>query len=61
MLIEVTFMVDVASLEEFDSQFDEDRIAAVLPGKSAWLTTVVERPNLVETAKAKWRKLKGEQ
>ncbi len=59
MLLEVTFIVEVEKLEDFDAEFDEERIAAVLPGKAAWLSWVEEQPTVTEALKARWRRLKG--
>jgi len=55
-LLEVTFIVEVERVQDFDSKFDEDRIAAALPGKAAWLVTIEEKPTITEALKTRWRR-----
>ena len=54
----ITFMVEIESEEEFDSQFDEDRVAAALPGKIAYLAWIEESPTVSARVRARWRKLR---
>jgi hypothetical protein len=57
-LLEVTFIVEVERVQDFDSKFDEDRIEAALPGKAAWLVTIEEEPTITEALKTRWRRLR---
>jgi len=58
-LLEVTFIVEVERVQDFDSKFDEDRIAAALPGKAAWLVTIEEKPTITEALKTRWRRFEN--
>ena len=57
MYLQVTFVVEAASEEQFESEFDEDAVAAALPGP-AWLIWVEEKRDVTNAVKAKWRKLR---
>jgi hypothetical protein len=50
-------MVEADSLDDLSGE-DEDRIAAALPGDTAYLVMIEEQPTLTEAIKARWR-LKG--
>jgi hypothetical protein len=56
--LQVTFMVEVDSAEAFDAEFDEDTVAAALPGGVAFLTSIEERPSFPESVRATWRRLR---
>lgn len=56
--LQVTFMVKVESAEAFNAEFDEDKVAAALPGEVAFLTWIEQRPSFPESVRATWRRLR---
>jgi hypothetical protein len=56
MYLEVTFVVEAESEEQFTAAFDEDAVAAALPGP-AWLIWVEEKKSVSDQVRATWRKL----
>jgi len=54
----VTFMVEAESAEAFDSELDEGKIAAALPGRTAFLAMIEESPTVTESVRKAWRRLR---
>ena len=52
-------MVEADEGAAFHREFDEDKIAAALPGTLAYLVSIEERPTIPESVRAKWRQLRG--
>jgi hypothetical protein len=55
---EVTFMIEAEDSATFHREFDEERIAAALPGTLAYLATIEEKPTVAESVRATWRRLR---
>lgn len=51
-------MIETDDASVFHNEFDEDKIAPVLPGRLAYLVSIEERPIIAERLRAKWRELR---